>query len=446
MKLKIFNTRLLLVCSFMIAHGAFAQTDGDNKEFNKEMQKLQSQLSGLQAKMNKLQVEELKKHSKEIEKTAKQLSVKALANINKNVITGWAKQFSASVNPNVWIVPPVSPESPVPPEAPQLPDFNSDKNFKKLLQDGDVKEKVKTYSKTYQADGNDKLQISNMYGKITVNTWNRNEVKVDVQIKAYANDEAEAQKMLDNINITDSKENSVISFRTNINRPGGSHGNSWVMLFGPGKSSVRKSEINYTIYMPAKIQLQISNRYGSTILPDLAGKVTIDQAYGALQAKSLTNPANEIKVRYGSADIENLVSSDVNVSYGSLKLGEAERLNADVSYGSANIGILKTAGTINARYCGGLQISDVDKSVKNLSVNSSYSNVKLGLPENADADFDVTVHFGNFNYGSRSVKMVNQTDDDKRINPTKTYKGQLGKGNAGKMITIKSNYGNVKFD
>jgi len=44
---------------------------------------------------------------------------------------------------------------------------------------------VKNYSKTYSVDGNDALSINNKYGKVVVNTWARNEVKVDVQSLYY---------------------------------------------------------------------------------------------------------------------------------------------------------------------------------------------------------------------------------------------------------------------
>jgi len=42
--------------------------------------------------------------------------------------------------------------------------------------------KVKNYSKRYPLDGNDRIKLSNQYGKITVNTWDKHEVKVDIHI------------------------------------------------------------------------------------------------------------------------------------------------------------------------------------------------------------------------------------------------------------------------
>ena len=452
MKLKIFNPKLLLLCAILAtAQGSFAQNNKtqDEKEFDQQMQKLQAQMRDLQKQMSKLQTEKLKEKSVELKKMAKELSTQVRVYTNDYDVSGLSKGLGVTVDPKLFTSPRVNLESLKGLNNLNL-NFNTsdDKKLQEQIKSGDVVEKVKNYSKSYSVDGNDKLVINNTYGKVTVNTWAKNEFKVDVQIKAYANEEEDAQKMLDNISITDSKENSVISFKTNIERTQNNNGNNfWGTWFSNGKSNTRKSEINYIIYMPTKSQLQISNRYGATILPDLQGKLIIDNSYGSLTGKNLSNPANEIKVRYGSANIENLGSSNLTVSYGSLNLGEADKLNADVSYSSAKIGKLTTSATINVRYSGGLQIADVDKNMRNLSVNSSYSTVKLGLPENENADIDVTVRYGSFNYGSRSVSLVNQgQDDDRHYTSTKVYKGKLGKGDSNKVITIKSNYGSVRFD
>jgi hypothetical protein len=41
---------------------------------------------------------------------------------------------------------------------------------------------------------------------------------------------------------------------------------------------------------------------------------------------------------------------------------------------------------------------------------------------------------------------VKAPEDERGFTPTKTYKGHVGKGNADKVIVIKSSYGSVKFE
>lgn len=307
-------------------------------------------------------------------------------------------------------------------------------------------EKNKTYSKSYPADGNDQLSISNTYGSVTVNTWNRNEFKVEVNIKVETGSDKDADKLLSAVTIDDNKQGNIVSFRTNYD---GDLMNKTSRLWDAAFSGsrTRKLEINYTVYMPSRNALSVRNKYGNTELPDLDGKVTADCAYGSLKAGRLNGGDNDIKVRYGSANINEVNSSDVDMAYGSLEIGKADKLNANFRYGSAKIGRLTSVGNISVKYGSPLVITDLDRNFKSLSVNCEYSGVKLGLSGDESADFDVTVKNGSFHYGgSVNVTSKNPPDTDHGWRPTVNYKGHVGKGNGDKMITITSSLGSVNFD
>ncbi len=323
-------------------------------------------------------------------------------------------------------------------------DVNDD-DLNVTVDNGGIQEKVKNYSKSYSVDANDKLEISNKYGSVVVNTWNKNEVKVDVQIKGIARDDETAQKLVDAISISDSKNGNVVSFKTNF---GGSNGNNSIWDLFNDRNDHHKAEVNYTIYMPSKNALAIDNRYGATQLPDFEGKVEINSAYGSFSAKALTHAGNEIKVKYGSASIESLGSGSLDVGYGSLELGSVDKLNADISYSSVRIGKIRNSANIDARYAGGVQIDDLDRNFTSFSVNASYSSIKVNLNNSTNADFDVTVHYSGFDYGGVPVEITQKDPPDsaRGFHSTQNYKGHIGKGDGGRMISIHSTYGGVKFE
>lgn len=309
------------------------------------------------------------------------------------------------------------------------------------VQDGN--DLVKNYSKTYPIDGNDKVVIDNRYGNVVVTTWPRNEIKVDVQIKAGAGNSDNAQKVLDNVSISDAKDGNTVSFKTNINEIK----SSWMSIFNGNKGN-HHIEINYTVYMPAKNELVIDDRYGAIVLPDMDGRITINSAYGSFKAGLLPNES-AIRVKYGSADIAGVGTSAIEVSYGSLNLGTASRLAANISYSGIRIGKLRETGSISIKYGDGVDIKDIDRNMKDLAINASYTNVNIGLNGDENADIAVTVHYGDFNYNNNSVTVTEKSpgDNDRGPHLTKSYKGYLGKGNnSGKNIAINSSYGNVKFD
>jgi hypothetical protein len=455
MKAKIFNTAIIAAMCLLGGSITFAQgsassakpaalatpadpytvnADGSqSKAYSDKMSKLQDQMRDLQKQMNSIRSDEFKKNALAMREASKKLkkSSQSFSYSSEDNVSGLNKSLGVISNN-------ISSNS-----ATNV--TGGDDYIAKKIQSGDAEEKIKNYSKTYSVDGNDKLQIENKFGKVTVNTWNRNEVKVDIQIKADADDADAAQKLLDGVSISDSKDGDGVYFKTHI---GNDDRGNWGSWFGSGKSHVRKIEVNYTVYMPVKTPLSITNNYGGTVLPDLSGKVVINSAYGSLTAKNLSNPDNEIKVQYGSAKIENLSGSEIKVSYGSLLIGESDKLNADVSYSSAKIAKLTTSGNINARFSGTVEVGDVGKNVTSLTINSSYSGVKLGLSNDQNTDFNVSVSYGGFSYGSVPVSITSKTPEDgeRGFNPTKTYKGRVGKGNADKVISIKSTFGSVKFD
>ena len=309
---------------------------------------------------------------------------------------------------------------------------------------GSVREK--SYSKSYPLDGNDKLRLNNQYGKISVNTWNRNEVKVDITIKAEAGSDADAQRLIDGVSISDGKNGDQVSFKTNIRSEDDDNG-FWALFRSKGNKK-HKLSINYSVYMPARNDLDVNSSYGSVDLPELDGKVRLNTSYGSTSVESLSNPSNEISGSYGSLKVGNMNGGRLSFSYGSVDMDEVNNLKADLDYGSFKLGKLKGSGDFDLSYEGGFKIDNVESSLKRLNINTSYSGASLGISPSCNFDFDVTVSYGGFNYNDNKVNVTskNPPDGSKHIGTTRNYKGHVGKGNSEAKVTVNTSYGGVNFD
>ena len=330
------------------------------------------------------------------------------------------------------------------------PDINLNLNLQGLDDDSEPagdntfsSAKYKNYSKSYALDAKDRIRLSNQYGRITVNTWDRHEVKVDVQIKAEADDDGEAQKLLNGVEIIDSKNGGQVSFRTEIEHQ---NGNSW-SIFNWGHNKTHKLTINYTVFMPVKTDLNVEDSYGAIILPDLDGKVKITSSYGSVTAKNLNNAANEIEGSYGNMHAAAVNGAHVDYSYGNLDMEQCNTLHADLSYGSFKIGKLTDAGDLSISYVGGFKIGELSNSFTRLNINSDYSSIVIGLPNNNSFNFDVTTTYGGFNFNNSKVTLTTKPSADGRhYSTTKTYKGYLGKSGSEARVNIQTNYGSVNFE
>lgn len=316
-----------------------------------------------------------------------------------------------------------------------------DSNADDQIKNGVLKIASKKYSKLYTAGKLDELMIDNRFGEVKINTWNRNEFSVEVQVNIYADKQADAQSFLSAINITDGRRDAVVSFKTIIGDNGANNSNAFWK--GEDKPHLKKIEINYVVFMPAKNALSISNNYGTTILPDFEGKLVLNNLYSNLKAKRLINPLNYVKINFGNADIEGFSGTRLEVLHGSLDLNEGSNFNVSVSYGPARIGKIYSSANIDVKFGKQLKIENIDKSIKALNVNVAYSSVHLGRITGVNANCDVSTYYGSLNNGDPQIKLTSSKAPD---NQEKSYKGYLGKGDANRNIVIKTNFGQINFD
>ncbi len=343
---------------------------------------------------------------------------------------------------------PEIPALPPLPEIPPLPEMDINHfNWQLGPPSQDAVEKVKRLTKTYSVDANDQLAINNSYGKIEVNTWDRNEIKVDVEVKAYAGDDENAQKLLDGVTIANSKTNNLISFRTRIEN--NNRSNSWLSIsfWNNGNGDKQKVEVYYTVYMPARNTLNLKTNYTNIVLPDLNGPVNLEMNYGDLTSGKLGGNINNITSNYGKIQIDEITNAKLNCSYGSFRSSKTKGIMANLNYCRTDLGEISGNVTVKMNYSGGFKISSFDRDFKSLNINANYSSVNLDFNGSEAFNFDIYTSYANFKYDPNQVTITSKTpdDEDKSWSSNKTYKGYYGKSPSGNIV-IRSNYGGVKFN
>jgi len=281
-------------------------------------------------------------------------------------------------------------------------------------------EKSKTYSKSYAIGSNDAITLQNQFGEMKIATWNRNEIKIDINIVAKANTDEKAQKILDNISIQETKSASGVSFVTKIK----DEKTNWTNNKDKGEYKQMGMKIDYMVYMPAGNPLNASNQFGPMLLPDLKGPVTLSSKFGSLTAGRLSQ-VNKVEVEFGEAKIESISGGTLSVKFGK---GD----------------IRQVAGNVVARFefCDKLRVN-LDNSTQDLNIRSSYSNLYLNTPSNLSSAIDIKTSFGEFsNKTGFNIKKQGEEDGEK-YGPKfdKQFNGIAGNGN--NKLKVNSDFGNV---
>ncbi len=272
--------------------------------------------------------------------------------------------------------------------------------------------KMKSVNKSYNVSSSDKLNIQNSFGSVEVHVWDKNEIKVDVDIEVSANSEALAQKMLDRISVSDDKTSKGISFETKMKD------------INNTKNEKSTMSINYSISMPASNPLTVKNEFGSTTIPDFRGEVDLTSKFGSLTTGNLSSIKN-INVEFGKANLTNITSAPVTIKFSKAVIS---KLSGDIK--------------MNLEFCSNVRLS-LDNSLSSLDLKTSYSTVNLKPTGGLQANYNISTSFGSFKNTS-DVKFTSDEDkDDDKYSPKfdHQYSGKSGSGNV--PVKVKSSFGKI---
>jgi len=321
----------------------------------------------------------------------------------------------------------------------------------------------KEINKDYAISKGDLLKIENKFGKIDIQNWDKSEVSISVKLSADAKTDAAAKSIIDNITVEFKKEGNAIHAITEINNESGlSQGN--------------KFSVDYTLYVPDWINLNLNNKFGDINIDEISGTVNIDLKHGNLRIMSLNRgnekPFNEIIMAFSNGTIERAGSLNLILSFSKLEMEEADFLVAETKYSGINSEICKSLSSdskydnfkfseihnINgelkysnlrvAKFTGklelesaysGIKIDEVLPSFESMKIINSKGTYKIGLQPEVSCDFS-----GDSNHGEISLEGFTVLEK-KTDGTSKNIRAFSGKEGSGKLINVSTAYGSVSI-
>ena len=327
--------------------------------------------------------------------------------------------------------------------------------------------KNKKINKEYTVNKTATLAISNKYGNIHIVTGDSNKIEIEVSITTNGDNEEKVQERLNQINIEFNGSSSNVSAKTII----GTNSNSWNPW---GRKNNINMEINYTIKMPVSNNVDLSNDYGTINLDKLEGSAEINCDYGKITIGELLNSNNNINIDYtNKSTIDYMKDGDINADYSTLHIEKGGRieLNADYShisfgmvvdldfncdygdvkidrcgnltgnsdYMNTTVGKLSGSAILNSDY-GSIKINSIHENFKKINIQTSYTQIKLGISPENSFNITATLGYGNLKYNDNFIfqKEITKTS-------SKYYEGYYNTPNSNSTIVLKTSYGNITF-
>jgi hypothetical protein len=249
-----------------------------------------------------------------------------------------------------------------------------------------------TIQKELPLEGNGRLRLDNQYGKIVVNTWEKNRVEVEVTISVEASSKSAAQSVFDRITIITSGDESSQAVVTSIEK-------KKKKIWDWDKK--KDFQIDYAVSMPQKAALDLKNKFGDVYIVELQSNASVVISHGNLRMEG-ANQKLELILEYGEGNIVVAGELDAEIQYAKLRMTDAGSGEIVSRYSRIFIEFadkLETTSRYDSYFIGEVrQFRNEGKydnfrlgDVENLWVSSRYTEVEV---ESLSAEADLDLRYG----------------------------------------------------
>ncbi|WP_107038193.1 hypothetical protein [Brumimicrobium mesophilum] len=254
------------------------------------------------------------------------------------------------------------------------------------VENNEINGETKSITKSVDAANLKTFTLDNKFGNIKIESWDKPTIEVTAHFTLETKDYEDTEKGLDNFKMDLITEGSDVSVTNNwsdykncSDNANISFGNKGLFNFSSHNSfttdqgekiKYKKFKIEYKVKIPKYFNVNLSNSYSDIELQTIEGVGNIDIFQGKLHANDMKEL--NLKVKYGTAELNNITNGKVESFQSTFRLGDAEKLTLNAKYSEVKIGGVED---LNLE---GFQSNLVaNGEIKNLKGNWKYGKIEL---------------------------------------------------------------------
>lgn len=268
------------------------------------------------------------------------------------------------------------------------------------------------------------VQIVNKYGNIQVIPWEVDSVKIVADVTVKARQAAKADKILEAIDFNFFALGNFVDARTVFSDIQNTFWKDMVTVAGQMINAGNNLEIDYKVYLPAKANLILDNKYGNIYIESILGNADIKLSHGDIQARDFSGYF-KLTMDFGSATMQDITSGEFTINYSDISMHKAGRvnltsrsstivfddvqtidlssrrdeisiknlssINGDSYFSNIRINQFNSTATLVLKY-GGIKISNVSHNFSVIHLDTEYADLLLnfnqGSAYKADLSYD----------------------------------------------------------
>lgn len=330
---------------------------------------------------------------------------------------------------------------------------------------------TKTVSKSFAATPQTFLRLDNKFGTVSITSWDKPEISIEVSIEVQTDSKQEAESTLNGITIRLNQLQDTIIATTIFDEKS----EKIKGFFNLGQNA-KEFSVNYTVKLPKQTNIIVSQKFGDVNLDEVSGYASINVKYGNLRIGNLTRgnvqPLNSIELGYAEGNIDNLGWCSVDLKFSKLnitkvkaavlvskhsnievenasslvvkgkfdnyRIGSIKNLVAEGSYTEFRVETLTGKLSVEGKF-GGVRVDQIGSSFEEIGIDLEHAGVRLGIAPEIAYKLDATSSFGNI-----SVPDDSKLSTVSKNSSSKVY-GNVGANPTG-TVNIKTKFGDIDIE
>jgi len=281
---------------------------------------------------------------------------------------------------------------------------------------------TKEIKKRFRVSTETQVEITNKYGKVKVYTWQKDSVYIKVKIRVEDKKLSKLEKAMSDIKIDFSNSPNFLIAKTRVGENQSGFEKEIQNLKETLLQTDGKTEIDFTVWMPATNALKLENKFGDVFIEDFSSDVEILLSNGNLKAHDFDGKTN-ITLNFADATINEVKNGRFNCNYSEVYLKKAgmiqivskssefeindcEQLNVDSrrdKFRIQRLGTLTAKGSftnyrmsdvasflnIKTDY-GDIQVDRIASDFKSVYIETKSTDINLGFSEKSVFGFEIT--------------------------------------------------------
>lgn len=300
----------------------------------------------------------------------------------------------------------------------------------------------RTVTKIFNVGEGAQLTINNKYGKVNMQTWDKNQIQAVITITANGSNNDNAKSLANQVTIQSTQSGNNVTLTTQYDP--NTFTSFWKRFFNGSGNQRNYIHIDYIVYLPRSLAgTHVTNNYGDVTGDNIPGDLFVDLNYGNFHVSKVSGEF-EIDVNYGTGTLSNINQAVIHANYTDFNLGDINNLQIQSNYSDykiSNAGQVSyhgnygnfSAGQVNTITCGSnytdykigtlerqanmkvtygdIRIGSLGNQFKGMNIQSVYGNVKAGIPADFPLRLDIDLTHGNLNTGKLPLRIEQKISD-----------------------------------